>query len=156
MMNHLELKVPPVAVMLCVVAGMWGIAWLVPRLAYYLSPEVSRGLAIFFAGVGVALALAGVWSFRQANTTVNPTTPDASSSVVTTGVYRLTRNPMYVGLLFLLVSWALYLSHTLAWLGIPAFILYMNRFQIGPEERSLSAKFGEEYTHFQQKVRRWL
>ena len=155
-MNQLELKIPPVMVLLLVGAGMWGLTWLAPQLGLYVLPRVLRGVALAGGGVGIAFAWAGIWSFHKAKTTVNPTTPDASSSVVTTGVYRLSRNPMYVGMLFILIGWAFYLSHALAWLGIPAFILYMNRFQIVPEERILAEKFGDEYQNYLQSVRRWL
>ena len=156
MANRLELKVPPVLVMLILGAAAWGLAWLTPQLGLFMLPTVLRGVAIACIGAGAGFVLAGVRSFRKAETTVNPTTPNDSSSVVSTGIYRLTRNPMYVGMLFMLIGWAFYLANGLAWLAIPAFILYMNRFQIAPEERALSAKFGEEYIRYRQAVRRWL
>ena len=155
-MNNLELKVPPVLVLVIVGASMWLLAWLTPQLGLFMLPTVLRGVAIACIGAGTGFVLAGVRSFRKAETTVNPTTPDDSSSVVSTGIYRFTRNPMYVGMLFMLIGWAFYLSNGLAWLGIPAFILYMNRFQIAPEERALTAKFGDEYTHYRRRARRWL
>jgi protein-S-isoprenylcysteine O-methyltransferase Ste14 len=68
----------------------------------------------------------------------------------------MSRNPMYVGLLLLLAGWALHLSHPLALLGLPAFVAYMNRFQIAPEERALRAKFGPAYEDYARAVRRWL
>jgi protein-S-isoprenylcysteine O-methyltransferase Ste14 len=115
-----------------------------------------HGLAVIIFGVGILLILAGVYAFQKAKTTVNPTKPAAASSVVTSGVYRLSRNPMYVGFLLALIGWATFLSHTLPFLLLPAFVAYMNRFQISPEERALSAKFGDEYETYKQAVRRWL
>ena len=84
-----------------------------------------------------------VLSFRRAHTTVNPMQPSSASSLVTSGIYRYTRNPMYLGMLFVLVGWALYLANVLAFLFLPAFIVYMNRFQLESEECALTALFGE-------------
>jgi protein-S-isoprenylcysteine O-methyltransferase Ste14 len=63
---------------------------------------------------------------------------------------------MYLGLLVTLMGWAVFLSNPLAWLAAPLFVLYINRFQINPEERVLSALFGAEYSDYKEKVRRWL
>jgi len=108
------------------------------------------------AGFGVIVAILGVWAFRQAKTTVNPVTPEKASSVVTGGIYSYTRNPMYVGLTAVLVGWAIWLSVPLAIVGPAAFMLYMTRFQIIPEERVMSSKFGRDYDDYRKRVRRWL
>ena len=76
--------------------------------------------------------------------------------MVSTGIYRVTRNPMYLGLSLVLVAWAVFLSSAWALLGVAAFVLYMDRLQIAPEERALSKLFGSEYTAYRAKVRRWL
>ncbi len=88
--------------------------------------------------------------------TINPTKPGSTSSIVTGGVYRVTRNPMYVGLALLLAGFALYLGNALGFLTLPAVVLYLGRFQIGPEERVLAAKFGAAYDDYRSRVRRWL
>ena len=120
-------------------------------------PRVIRAAAaIAFALAGIGTAVAGFVAFRRAKTTVNPLKPETSSSLVTSGVYRLTRNPMYVGLALVLLAWAVFLSCAWALPGPVVFILYMNRFQIGPEERVLSGIFGAAYSAYQAKVRRWL
>ena len=155
-MDKLELKVPPVVVVLVVATLMWLIARLAPELVVDIPRETRRVVSVLFVVGGAFFALAGVWSFRKAQTTVNPTRPDASSSVVTTGIYRVSRNPMYVGMLLVLIGWAFYLSNWLALLGLPLFVRYMNRFQIIPEERILSSKFGGLYQAYCRKVRRWL
>jgi protein-S-isoprenylcysteine O-methyltransferase Ste14 len=87
---------------------------------------------------------------------MNPTKPSATSSLVTNGVFRFTRNPMYLSLLLYLVAWAVYLANWLALLLVPVFMLYITRFQIKPEERALSAQFGPEYASYKARVRRWL
>lgn len=102
-----------------------------------------------FAGLALAV-------FRQAGTTINPMSPDKSSYLVTSGIYRLSRNPMYVGLLLLLAAWGVYLANVVSFLGLPAFALYMNHFQIVPEEQVLQTKFADEFVAYKQRVRRWL
>ena len=82
--------------------------------------------------------------------------PEAASSLVTGGIYRVTRNPMYVGLLFVLVAWAAFLWAPWAMLGPILFVTYMNRFQIRPEERTLMRTFGDDYARYKIAVRRWL
>jgi len=106
--------------------------------------------------IGVAFSATGILSFRRVRTTVNPTRPDEASVLVSTGIYRVTRNPMYVGLLLVLVAWAVFLASAWALLGVAGFVLYMNRFQIAPEERALSRLFGSEYASYKARVRRWL
>jgi protein-S-isoprenylcysteine O-methyltransferase Ste14 len=113
-------------------------------------------LAVALSAAGVAFALAGILAFRRANTTVNPAKPEAASTFVASGVYRVSRNPMYVGLLLVLTGWAFFLCHALTFLFLPVFVAYMNRFQIAPEERALSARFGSEYATYTRSVRRWI
>jgi protein-S-isoprenylcysteine O-methyltransferase Ste14 len=113
-------------------------------------------VALVFIAALAMWALAGVAEFRRARTTVNPTTPQASSSVVDSGIYRRSRNPMYLGFLLALAGWAIQLGHLAALPVLPAFVLYMNRFQIAPEERALRAKFGAPYAEYTRRVRRWL
>ncbi|MEO7622488.1 MAG: isoprenylcysteine carboxylmethyltransferase family protein [Gallionella sp.] len=153
-MNSLELKIPPPAVAALVAAIMWGISLITPLLEVALFTRVSA--AIMFALAGSGFSLAGVISFRRAKTTVNPMKPETATSLVSTGIYRVTRNPMYVGLLLVLIAWAAYLTSAWALLGPLGFVLYISRFQIAPEERVLSTLFGAEYTAYQSKVRRWL
>ena len=82
--------------------------------------------------------------------------PEQASTLVTSGVYRFTRNPMYVGILLLLAAVAAHLGSVLALLGLPAFVFWIGRFQIAPEERALRAKFGSAYDDYTRAVRRWL
>lgn len=132
---------------------MWGVASVTPRLE---ATPTLQAAAILAAVAGICFDIAGISSFHRARTTVNPLRPERATSLVTSGVYRITRNPMYVGMLFILVSWALFLSSLWALLGPVAFILYMNRFQIRPEEQALARIFGDGFTAYTNKVRRWL
>jgi len=153
-MRGLELKIPPPIVALLVAVAMWAIALTATRIE--MTPLVRFGAALVFAIAGVGIGILGVIGFRHARTTVNPMKPEAASSLVTSGVYRFTRNPMYLGLCLVLVAWALFLSSPSAFLGPILFIFYINRFQIAPEETALSAIFGEEFAAYKAKVRRWI
>lgn len=153
-MRSLELRIPPLAVLLAHGAGMWGLTYLFPKLTFFYPGRLL--LAIFLATLGVGVAIWGVFEFRRARTTVDPRDPSKSKAIVTSGIYQLTRNPMYVGFLLTLVSWCIYLSNLSAAFGPVLFILYLNRFQIAPEERILTARFGEYYEAYRRGVRRWL
>ena len=109
-----------------------------------------------FIVAGVAFDLLGLAAFRTLRTTVNPLKPERASALVTVGIYRITRNPMNVGMSLLLLAWAVCLSALLPFAGPALFVLYLTRFQIQPEERALKALFGEEYTAYAARVRRWL
>jgi protein-S-isoprenylcysteine O-methyltransferase Ste14 len=153
-MRWLELKIPPPAVAILVGAAMWLAAGIGPALRL---PPCAR-IAVFaaFALFGGAIALAGELQFKRAATTVNPFKPQSASTLVTSGIYRRTRNPMYVGLVIVVLGWAAFLCSVVAFLGPPAFVLYIRSFQIIPEERILSANFGEAYATYRSRVRRWL
>ncbi len=151
---NLELKIPPPLVGLTFGAAAWGLAQAVPPLP--LAPALTNTLAVLIALAGAAFDVAGLISFRRAKTTINPLKPQNSSSLVTGGVYQYTRNPMYVGMAFFLTAWAVWLAQPLALLGPVAFVLYISRFQIAPEERILSEIFGEEFAAYKARVRRWL
>ena len=151
-MKNLELKIPPAIVWLICALIMWGIAHLLPFGALPHLPTV----AITFTMIGVGVGLAALWSFHKARTTINPLDPSQATHFVSKGIYQLSRNPMYVGLVCCLLAWAMWLSYLLTWIGILLFIAYMTRFQIIPEERILKLKFGKEYENYCLKVRRWL
>lgn len=106
--------------------------------------------------LGGFIAVSGVIEFRKAKTTVNPINPEKASSVVNSGIYRYTRNPMYTGLLFVLIAWGCFLDNFFSLLIIFVFLLYMTQFQIKPEEQILESIFGNDYIRYKEKVRRWL
>lgn len=152
--HALELKLPPALVLLLVAFGMWLLDRAGPPLP--LSDGVRTLLVAGLLAVGVAVAVAGVVTFRRARTTVNPMQPDRVSSMVTGGIYRYSRNPMYLGMLLVLAAWAAWLASVPTLIGLPVFVLYMNRFQIVPEERVLAHRFAAQYADYAQCTRRWL
>jgi protein-S-isoprenylcysteine O-methyltransferase Ste14 len=150
----LELKVPPVLLFALLAAAMYGLAWALPAGTFALPGRAVAATAL--AAIGIAIGLAGVAAFRRSRTTVHPQHPEKASVVVSHGVYRWTRNPMYLGLLLALFGWAVFLANAAALAGPPLFIAWMSRFQIGPEERLLSGKFGSAYVSYMENVRRWI
>jgi protein-S-isoprenylcysteine O-methyltransferase Ste14 len=152
-MSSLELKIPPPVVAVLVAVAMWRIALAVPSST---PPSFHLVLAVVLAVAGVACAVSGAVAFRRAKTTTNPMDPQAATALVVTGIYRVTRNPMYVGLCVVLVAWAAFLWSAWALLGPLVFVAYIARFQIAPEEKVLAALFGGEYSAYKAKVRPWL
>ena len=153
-MNALALKVPPVAQVIITAAAMYGVSKMVPALTFSLNG--STALAVGLGMMGMSLGVMGVTQFRKAQTTPNPQALEKVSSLVTSGIYQYSRNPMYLGLVLILLGWAFYLSHFLAFVLLPVFILYMTRFQIQPEEQMMARKFGKTYQAYLNKVRRWI
>lgn len=153
-MKWLELKVPPVITLAVCAALIWHTAGFQMLL---FSRPFAASLPMYFIGaLGVVTALSGVLSFRRARTTVNPHLPDLASSLVTSGIYQYTRNPMYLGMVMVLVSVILYCGSLLSVVWLFAFAWYMTVFQIVPEERTMHDLFGEEYEEYCERVRRWI
>lgn len=153
-MNKLELKVPPPAAALLAALAMWLLTYGLDGLSFAV-PE-RRAVSMVLAVSGIAISAAGTWSFWRARTTVNPTRPEAASSLVATGIFRFTRNPMYLGLFLVLAGWAAHLANAAALAGPLLFALYVTRFQILPEERALATKFGPEFDAYKRRTRRWI
>jgi protein-S-isoprenylcysteine O-methyltransferase Ste14 len=153
-MQALELRIPPLVLVAAAGLSMWLLRDTTPelRLAFYGQNFAAASLAF----IGLFFCLAGVLAFRRANTTTNPMTPVATSSLVTSGLYQITRNPMYVGFVLLLLGWGVFLGNPLAVLVIGAFIWYLTRFQVIPEERALRSMFGAQYESYCRDVRRWI
>ena len=151
--HPLELLIPPPLVML-VAAGLgWLGAWLWPGGVLFQLPLFWILLPVMLSGVIGTLAL--LHCFR-ARTTVHPHCPDKTSCLVAYGVFKLSRNPMYLALLLLLIAWMLQLGHLLAPLWLAGFVAYITRFQIQPEERVLQELFGDEYEAYCRGTRRWV
>jgi protein-S-isoprenylcysteine O-methyltransferase Ste14 len=133
---------------------MWVVALESPTIKLHEALRLS--VAAGLAAIGAAVAIAGVLSFRRAKTTVNPLKPQTSATLVSTGVYSFTRNPMYLGMVLVLLAWAVYLSSTWSLVGPAFFASYITRFQIVPEERVLDGLFGAPFAEYRKRVRRWL
>jgi protein-S-isoprenylcysteine O-methyltransferase Ste14 len=157
-LSVLELKIPPVAVTALFAILMWLLARATPALDMGLDlPASARLTALALIATAAAIiGLAAVRAFHRASTTVNPLSPQGCTALVTSGVFRYSRNPMYLALLMALLGWGLYLANPLSMLLALAFVPWMNRFQIQPEERMLQRVFGQAFENYCRRVRRWL
>jgi len=152
-MSRLEHLVPPPLVALLLAVGMWWLAAWTPPWPW--TDEARLPMVVALVAAGLLFDLSGLVVFLRWRTTINPLRPERASALVTTGVYRITRNPMYAGLCCLLLAWAVYLWSPWSLLGPVLFVAWITRFQILPEERVLQEKFGEDYRAYRARVRRW-
>lgn len=153
-MTTLELKIPPPAVALAIALLMWLTSILFGYIPIPLNYRLGASLALLVIGQGISIS--GIVAFRRAKTTLNPLKPGNSTALVTGGIYRFTRNPMYLGLLLTLMGWLAFIASPPALVFLFFYVVYINRFQIDPEERTLSSLFGEDYAAYRTRVRRWV
>lgn len=147
-------RLPPLAVAAIVFAVMWLQARHGRALPFDFPGRQLAALALVLAGA--AIGLAGTGAFRRAGTTVDPLDPRRASALVTGGIYRHTRNPMYLAVTLALLGWGTFLGDGPALLGVPAFVAWIDRLQIPAEERALRELFGTEFERYCRAVRRWL
>ena len=151
MKKYLNTKIPPPLVtMLCI-----GIIYLFEIQIEYSHPNL-KTVGIIFLILGLIIIFLAVLKFIKTKTTVDPTRPHKTSNLVITGIYKITRNPMYLGMLFLIIAYAIYNNNIIGCIIIPVFIFYINKFQIEPEEIEMRKKFGESFENYCKKVNRWL
>jgi protein-S-isoprenylcysteine O-methyltransferase Ste14 len=150
----MQLRIPPPIVMLLAAALMWALHHWMP-LGHWIDPPWNRlgGLA---GAVGIAILVAAFVRFYQARTTVNPMNPSRASRLVTEGVFCLSRNPMYLALVLLLIGWAIWLGSATPWLIPPLFVIVITVVQIIPEEQALGQLFGDQYLSYRRSVARWI
>ncbi|WP_429911297.1 methyltransferase family protein [Glycocaulis sp.] len=153
-MAFLDNRIPPPLVVLASGAAGWAIAELTPDLTISVTGQAALGLLV--AALGVAIAASGILAFSKARTTVSPIDPGAATALVVTGIYNYTRNPMYLGMVVMLLGWTIILGHPGGLVGAALFVAYIDRFQIQPEERALQALFGDAFTAYRARVRRWI
>jgi protein-S-isoprenylcysteine O-methyltransferase Ste14 len=135
-----------------------GLMWALDRwmpLGQWIRAPWNR-LAGVVAVAGIAIAVAAFLRFRRIGTTVNPIDPSQATRLVADGVFCISRNPMYLGLLLLLIAWGLWLGSASPWLVPPLFMVVITLVQILPEERALTRKFGEGYLAYRRNVARWI
>jgi len=149
--NPLDLRIPPPVVAGAAAAAQWFLTRNNPR-----HTPVGRAAAAGLAAVGATIGARGLLHFDDAGTTFHPHHPEETTTLVTHGVYSRTRNPMYVGMALGLLGLAAHHGRAVALLPIPAYLAYLQRFQIRPEERALAARFGAEYAEYSRRVRRWV
>ncbi|GGW40643.1 methyltransferase family protein [Arenibacter certesii] len=149
----MKLKIPPLVVVILFAGLMFILAEYLP-VGYFDFFGRSYLMLFFFAMAGV-IGVISLAQFFRASTTINPSTPSNVSTLVTRGLYKYSRNPMYLALLLLLLGWGLYLGNAFNTLLAAGFVYYMNAFQIIPEEEVLFEKFPKEFQKYCVGVRRW-
>lgn len=150
----MSLRIPPPLIALVSLLLMWLFAEQLPALQV---PVPYSGLiAGFLVVVGLAIDITAILAFRRAKTTVTPLNPEKASRLVVSGLYRFSRNPMYLGMLIILSGAAIWFGTPISILILIGFVGYITTFQIKPEEARLDQLFGEEYRAYRQRVRRWL
>jgi protein-S-isoprenylcysteine O-methyltransferase Ste14 len=140
--------------MLIGAALMWSLCRWLP-IAHWIGRPWNR-LGALPVAIGLVIAVDAFRRFRYARTTVNPMDPSKATQLLTDGVFRISRNPMYLGLVLLLIGWAIWLHSASPWLIPPLFVIVITRIQIIPEERALVRLFGEQYTAYRRSVARWI
>lgn len=150
----MNLKIPPVLVFSICVALAWLTKFVASSFSYFSVLNDTVGYA--FITIGFIIGLSGVIEFLKHKTTVDPTAPSKTKTIVSSGIYKFTRNPMYLGMAIGLFGIITFLGNALSLLTLVIFIWYMTQFQIKPEEEALKLKFGEAYLIYLKKVRRWI
>jgi len=153
-----EHRIPPPLIDAACALLMAVLARALPALQLWppLQGGAVAGLALALAALGAGVALVGLWQFHRARTPFNPLAPERARTLVTDGIYRLTRNPMYLGMLLVLAGWAVWLGNAASWLGLPLSMALLTVLQIAPEERILRQRFGAEFERYAARVRRWI
>lgn len=132
--------------------------WLLDKylpLGNVILPPFNK-LGFIFIGTGLLIDLWSLYLFIKSKTTFHPLKLEETAHMVTSGMYRVSRNPMYLGMLLLLIGWAILLGSLSPFLIAPLFVLVINHQQIRHEEVVLLDKFGQEYKEYKEKVRRWI
>jgi len=152
--TYLENRIPPPLVLLLTLL----LIRLVAKIDHVLvlSTDLRWAGAGLFTLIGVSIAISAVRQFKRKSTTIDPLHPNEASTLVTGGVFQYTRNPMYLGMLCVLIAAAIYFSSVYGLLLVACFYGYITRFQIIPEERAMIELFGDDYTQFTKTVRRWV
>ncbi len=144
---------PPLMVTALLAGSVW---WFTPEADLGSPSPVWAVMAIALTVTGLISVLLGVLAVKLSGTTVDPTRPQRASVLVTTGIYRFSRNPMYLGFLLWLLGWSAWLQQPLGVVVGGVLLAYLNRFQIAPEERALRVRFGQAFSDYCARTRRWL
>ena len=148
------MHIPPPVYMFLAIIGMHYGARFLPFSTFQFSEQYL--LAYAFILCGIFLLLMTVLRFIRHRTTIQPNKLDEMSSLVTDGVNRFSRNPMYVAMLLMIIGSGLYFGTFLVVIAAPAFVMIINKVQIEPEEEALEKIFGQEYLDYKARVRRWM
>ena len=145
-------KIPPPIITLICGLGIYFSRPLFPKYNY-ISIDI---IAALFLLLGIIILITAVLSFKRQSTTVSPLQPEKASYLVVSGIFKYSRNPMYLGMLLILISMTIKFNFVGGILIIFAFITFITKFQIIPEETALERLFGKEFTRYKKKTKRWI
>ena len=149
-----KLLIPPPLQFVTGILAMWAIDQILPGVRIFLPFQIEFGTLIIL--VGLIIEIVSVFAFFRARTTINPIEPHKASKLVIGGLYRISRNPMYLGMAMMLTGWMIRLGNP-ANLGVLIlFVVLITVLQIKPEEAVLQEKFADEYEDYCRQVRRWI
>ena len=149
---NLDKRVPPTIVTLIFAAIIYLSAEYFYQFYFFYQIIVSFIVAL----IGICILSVAIVQFKQFKTTVNPLKPESASVLVTSGIYKFSRNPMYLGMLLLIIGLWINTGAILGFIILPSYVAYLSYFQILPEERAMKAVFSGDYEVYCQQVRRWL
>jgi len=142
---------PPIVTLIFALLSFW-LANYLPKLAFNYQGLTSLLMIL----IGLTIIVIGVKTFNNSDTTINPLNPSEASHLVTEGVFSYTRNPMYLGMVIILLGVSIYNGVYIGIIILPCFVLYLTEFQIKPEEEAMEELFSADYTDYLKRVRRWL
>ena len=145
-------KILPPVYLAISVAVMLALHWVLPLRILVEEPYNRIGIALLAIGITVTIASAGL--FKTRGTPVKPFEP--STVLVTDGFYKISRNPMYLGMVIALIGMAVRLGSLSAFIPIPIFVIWIRSRYIEREEVFLEGIFGQQYRDYKARVRRWL
>ena len=151
-MKSLENKIPP----LIIVVFFLALIFLLKNFLEVFTFSYQVYISFFFLCLAASFCLTSIIEFRKHKTPLNPLMPEESTALVTTGIFKFSRNPMYLSLLNLLIAFSIYLGSFLGLIIIPLFVVYINLFQIKPEEKAMLKLYGKEFENYCSNVRRWI
>ena len=149
-----KVKFPPPFIFLGGLAAGLLIGWLLDIPAFDMGETTKIAAAGVLLVVGFGIGLAAMSVFRRRGTNVEPWR--ASTMIVAEGVFRWTRNPMYLGMTLVYCGLAILFESFAAFLLLPFVLIIIRSYVIAREERYLETKFGDEYRRYRQRVRRWI
>jgi protein-S-isoprenylcysteine O-methyltransferase Ste14 len=148
------MRVPPPIYAVLTAGLMWLVDRNLPLWRVLHPPYCDLGWALMM--LGAAFDAASFMLFIRARTTINPVRPERTRQLVTAGLYRISRNPMYLGLALVLTGWALRLGSLGPWVLVAGFVQLISIVQIRPEEAALAERFGRRYLEYCRHVNRWV
>ena len=153
-MSNFSLKIPPVAQGIIALICIWLLNRYMP--IFYFDIAFKGTVAVAIICIGGLVGVLAVAAFIRMRTTLDPRYPPKANKLVVVGIYKYSRNPMYLAIVFILLGITVYLGAFSSLFVIIAFVVYINRFQIVPEEQMLEQKFGNKYLQYTKHVRRWI